>query len=289
LRSGDPSPVPGRTIVSVRPDEPYDHGHDFNDLGGYAAVVLLSGSAASDTLLVKNSLELAQEGDVLPALAPQALLGLEQASVRISDSGQVYWLARTDGPVGNDVALMRDRDVLLRVGETQVQGELVTAIDGNSFEITPDGRYLLVRVGLSTDRALLRVDLGAAVPIPGCVPNPGTLRHTAGLVLTDHTFRLTLDGPARPGSVVRVLTSLGEATPGNPCGIPTPFGELLIDPTRRLAPLNGGLFANAPVHIDVGLPADPALVDLEVFAQGAFVTPGRLLRTNGMRLVIGAD
>ncbi|NOT32523.1 MAG: hypothetical protein HOP15_18940 [Planctomycetes bacterium] len=289
LRSGDPSPVPGRSILSVHPANSFHHGHDLNDLGGHAALVMLSGASTSNGLLLKNSVKLAQEGDVLASLAPQALVDFAPC-VRISNSGQVYWVARTDGPLGNNIALMRDLEVVLRQGETDVQGQLLNSIDGNSWDITADGRYLLARVGLlPLDRALLRIDLGAAVPILGCVPNPGTLRHTAGYVLTGNTIRLTLDGPAPQGALVHLQLSLGEATPADPCGIPTPFGELLIDPTRRLPLIRAGIFANGPVSVDLGIPADPALVDLEIFGQGAFVTPASFMRTNGMRLLIGAD
>ncbi len=287
LAAGDPAPIPGRTILAVRPAPPSDHGHDRNALGGWAAVVRLSGPAASDALLVKNGAKLAQEGEVLPALAPYALAEIAGTSVRHSDSGHVYWVARTDGPLGGESALMRDREVLLRAGVARVEGELVSAFEGRHLELTPDGRYLTAVAQIGVDRVLLRLDLGAAVPLTGCTPNPGTLR-VAGPVLTGRTLRLTLDGPAPLGALARVHTSLGEATPGNPCGIPTPSGELLISPTARLASLAGGLFANAPVELDVSIPADPALVDLELFAQGVFTAPGQVVRTNGLRFVIGA-
>ena len=287
LRSGDPSPVPGRTIRSVRPSDPLHHALDLNDLGGYAALVMLSGDPSSDELLVVNSTKLAQEGDVLPSLAPYALVRLGMTTLRISNSGHVDWVAVTDGPRGENVFLMRDLDVLVRPWQ-RIEDRPVTAIDGENIEITPDGRYLAVRLNLGFDRVLLRIDLGAAEPLHGCEVNSGTLRHTGGRVLTGHSLRLALDGPARPGARVRLQTSLGEATPGDPCGIRTPFGELLIDPKRRLASLPLGIFASGPVHANVALPDDPALVDLEIFAQGAFVSPDEVVLTNGMRFLIGA-
>ena len=204
--------------------------------------------------------------------------------------GSSYWVALTSGPFGDNVALMRDLEVVIRLTRSTVQGQPVTAIDAQNFEITPDGRYLAGRVNLNSDRTLLRIDLGAAVPISGCVASAGTLRHTGGYVVTGDTVGLTLDGPAPQGALVWLMTSRGEATPGIPCGLASPFGEYLIDPNRRRASFRLGTLASRPFQASVTLPDDPALVDREIFAQGAFVAPrSPLVLTNGMRFVIGAD
>jgi len=283
LRTGAPSPLPGRSVVDLL------EWHDLNDLGGYAALVRLSGDPATDELLIVNSAKLAQEGDVLPALAPAALVELGD-TLRCTDSGPVFWHARTNGPAGTNEAYMRDREPFLRSGVSRIAGRLVTGLDpGNgSYEVSADGRFWLGRVDVeSLRRLLVRADFGAAVPLPGCTPNAGTLRHTGGLVLSGATIELTLDGPVAPGALASVQFSLGAAGPGD-CGIATPFGELLIDPRRRVGALAAGIFASAPIAVPLALPADPALVDLELFAQGAFVAPGGLTLTNGLRLVVGA-
>jgi len=54
LRTGTPSPIPGRTLSDL-----FDE-HDLNDLGGYAALVRLSGDPATDELLIKNPTRLSQ-------------------------------------------------------------------------------------------------------------------------------------------------------------------------------------------------------------------------------------
>ncbi|MSR62588.1 MAG: hypothetical protein EXS08_09115 [Planctomycetes bacterium] len=116
---------------------------------------------------------------------------------------------------------------------------------------------------------------------------PGAVLGVVEVVLSGATIELTLDGPVAPGALGSVQFSRGAAGPGD-CGIATPFGELLIDPRRRVGARNVGSFASAPIIAALALPADPALVDLELFAQGAFVAPSGITLTNGLRLVIGA-
>lgn len=280
LRSGDLAPVPGRRIAALGFATPSNHGLDLNEFGGWASVVKLTGDAGTDTLLIKNGTKLAQEGDVLPALAPDALLDFDSTCVRISSSGHVYWVARTNAGFTTGFSLMRDLDVVLRA----VNGN---AIDDHNFEITPDGRYLLARVILNGVRILQRIDLGASVPIPGCGSNPGTLRHTAGLMLVGHTVRLTLDGPAPLGALARIHCSREPAFPG-PCGIFTPFGEVLIDRRRLLTTLVAGVVTGGAVHLDLALPNDPALIGFELFSQGSFRSPAGIIRTNGLHLTLGA-
>jgi len=292
LREGDPAPVPGRTLLELHAPVPVHHGFDSNDLGGWAALVRLSGDPASGVLLVENGVKLAQQGDVLPALAPDALVELDDTCVRLSDSGHVYWVAHTSGSPTRAQALMRDLDVVARTGVTMVGNQKLSVIDGNNLEITADGRFVVVRAALLTDRLLLRFDLGACVPIPGCGSNPGSLRLSSGFVLAGRTVRLELDGPAPAGAVARVHSSLGAAIPGNPCGVLTPFGELLIDPTRRLPSFVAGVVTSggvsSAVSTDVPIPADPTLVDLEPFSQGSFTSPSGVFRTNALHLTIGA-
>ena len=130
-------------------------------------------------------------------------------------------------------------------------------------------------------------DFGASRVLPGCTPNPGTLRHTEGLVLAGHTIRVVLDGPARPGSIAILSLASALAQPGSPCGQPSPCGEILVDPARIPFTLVAGVFAGGPVAVDLAIPSNLALVDREFFAQGAFLRPGAML-TNGLSLEVGA-
>jgi hypothetical protein len=186
---------------------------------------------------------------------------------------------------------MRDREPFLQSGVSRIDGRVVAALDPlpAGYEVSANGRFWLGGVSLEglVGSVLVRADFGAAVPLPGCVPNPGTLRHTGGLVLSGATIELTLDGPAPAGALVSVHFSLGTAGSGD-CGLMTPFGEMLIDPHRRVGALHAGIFASAPIAATLAIPADSALIDLVLFAQGAFVAPTGSLLTNGMRLEIGA-
>ena len=288
VRSGDPSPVPGRSYVANHPNPQLALAHALNDFGGYAFVKRISGDLASDSLLVKNGSKLAQEGDVLPRLAPEAMTDLEPSAVCISNSGHVYWVAHTDGLSSHNLNVMRDLEPIVRVGETRVGNKLVTFLDAFSLRVSPSGRYLLVRVFSGLERMLVRIDLGASVPLESCRPNRGELVHSDGLVLPGRTLRFTLSATASVFSVVRLNGSLGEATPGNPCGIAVPFGELMLDPALRQPSLFVGFWNNVPLDVSVTLPPDPSLVNLEYFIQGSFSSPSRVVFTNAMKLVIGA-
>jgi hypothetical protein len=280
LRTGTSSPVPGRTLV--------DFGvHLANDdLGGYATVATLSGDPASDELLVKNGVALAQEGEVLPGLAPGALAAI--GHLRMDGSGALVWWARTYRLYGNDTALMRDREPLLIAGVSTLAGQVIEEVHPN-FHSSPNGRFLLGSVTLVgfPHSYLVRIDLGSAVPLRGCTPNPATLRSDAGLVLAGRAVELVLDGPAPLGSLARVHLALGSAGPLD-CGRPTPFGELFLDPAALAGVLPGGTFASAPVRIPLAIPADTALVDLALVAQGSFAHPNGVVLTNGLALTIGA-
>ena len=289
VRSGDPSPVPGRTFVAAHPNPPIALAHAFNDFGGYAFVRRISGDLASDSLLVKNGEKLAQEGDVLPALAPEVLTDLEPTSVCMSNSGHVYWVAHTNGPTYHNLNLMRDLEPILRVGEARVENDLVTSLDPFSVRISPSGRYVALRViHGAVKHFLVHIDLGASVRLDSCRQNPGWLTHDEGLVLPGHTMRFTLNGTAAVFSTVRLCGSLREATPGVACGISIPYGELLIDPVYRQPANFLGYWNNTPMSVAVPLPPDPVLVDLEYFLQGAFTLGNRVVLTNAMKLTIGA-
>lgn len=285
LAVGTPSPLPGR---------PYSHLFDFdnNDFGGYAAAVHVEGDPATDALLIRNGAVLAQEGQLLPSLSPAVpapvLEGIGQ--VRLANSGDVYWFAVGAGGGLADALVLRNQETVLQAGVSRIDGNLLLEFDeaADRLEVSPSGRFLIARVRLeNTGKALVTADFGASQVLLDCARNPATLRHTEGLVLAGRTIRLELDGPARPGSLATIHLATALAQPGQPCGVATPFGEMLLDPARVVASFVAGTFAGGPVGLDLAIPADLALVNRKVYLQGAFLRPGILL-SNGLSLEIGA-
>jgi hypothetical protein len=286
LRANTPSPVPGHTLREIQ------RHYDQNGLGGLATGVVLDGALDENVVLLKNGQPLFREGELVPSLSPGvpprrlANLGL----VRLSNSGNVYWQALINTEAPSRGSFMRDRQPILQAGVSLVDGELVTgfAYASDNFDISPSGRFWIGRVTLErTGDALVTADFGASRVLPGCTPNASTLRHTDGLVLAGHTIRLVLDGPAAPGALATLHFASAAARPGSACGITTPFGELLLDPTRVVGMLVAGIAAGGPVVLDLPIPANVALVDRQFFAQGVFVGAGLEL-TNGLMLEIGA-
>jgi len=288
LRSGAPSPLPGRAVAQIQ------RSYALNDLGGFAATAQLSGDPATDNVLLVNGAIAAQEGDALPPAVPSLpggiLTGLGQ--VRLSNSGNVYWQALV-GP-GNQSrgSFLRDGRVILQAQASVLGGELVTGFADvkDNYEVSPSGRFWIARIELATSGdAYVVADFGAAVPLLGCAPNPATLRVSGGLALAGQALDLTLDGPVELGASAQVHLSLAAARPGQACGIATPFGELLISPAQHVGAIAAGSFAGVPLPTQLAIPSSAALVDLRLYAQAGFVQPTRgLLLTNALAIEIGA-
>lgn len=78
-------------------------------------------------------------------------------------------------------------------------------------------------------------------------------------------------------------TTLLHLSAASTSAIPTPFGEILIDPTRRISPARPGqgAYTNA-------VPADTSLVGFTFFLQGSVVPgTGPLFLTNALRVRVG--
>lgn len=290
LRTGDPSPLPGRPIVEIGPN------FDLNDFGVHALSVRVAGAAGTEVLLLKDGEVLAAEGDVVPSVLPffPGLVLADIGRVRLANSGNVYWqLMIGEGPLARGFGgFMRDSQLILEVGNSFAGGRRILAFsdDPENFQISPSGRFWLGRVELAgTGEALVLADFGAAVPLPGCTANAATLRLSQGLVRAGATPHVALDGAVPLGSTGIVHVSLGAARPGEDCGIATPHGEVMIDPAQLIASVPAGLFAGGALDVPMAIPANLALVNMELFLQGSFTRPGGgIVLSNGMRLEIGA-
>jgi len=286
-REGAPSPVAGRNwslLINIP-------RLSLNARGEYAFTGRLDGT--TDTyLVVKSGQKFAQSGDVYPSFSASPLLNGTAAPVVLTDGGDLFW--RADSLLQTDDAFLRNFTPLIQANRTVFNGDLVINLEptDNAFSVSPNGRYFAGRVDLQLGgEAVLFIDLGLTLPLPGCAGNPGSLAVTGGLALPGNALEFALDDGQAPGAVPTLAFSSREPTPFSECGLLLPFGELLISPAHRLgslalSPWNG----TQPSTLVVPIPPDPALVDRVFFAQGVFQTPTspRFTLTNALRIEIGA-
>jgi len=198
----------------------------------------------------------------------------------------VLWFGRFEGAgPERDTALMVGRSVLVREGERTSDGHVLDVLPEQveGLALSPDGRWLALRATLADGReAVLRMDLGAAAPLPGCTPDAPELSLAAGVVAPDRRLRIVLTGR---GTAVLAQARLwvGTELPGAPapCGRATPQGDLLLAEPRLLdAP--GRPMGGARVVFELRAPPGPwerplVLQALTIEASGA-VRLSRALR-----------
>ncbi len=286
-----PSPVPGRNYRFLVPPKV-----SLNDFGEYAFTVGLDGTS-NTYLVVKNGQKFAQEGDSLPALDPLVIGKGSPAPILITNSGDVFWHVQSNDSSAGINAYMRNYEVIIQESRTVIDGILVDNLvpSPNAFHVSSDGRFWVGRVELqNVGEALIYVDFGLVVPVPGCHNNPGKVALLDGRPLPGQRFRLTMDNGQAVGVLPILLFSTLPAIPNSDCGIPTRFGEVLIRPAARLGRLFGPLWSGQPSVMNVDIPPDLALVDLVVYAQGFFwdvgdQSPAEDFRlTNALRIEVGA-
>lgn len=282
-REGAPAPIPGRSYRSLGLSVTA-----LDDFGHHAFTVELDDGS---NCIIRDGQKFVQSGDVLPFLpAPLGRLGI--APLRLANSGDFFW--RANDVNGSNGAFVRNLRPIVQVGQTVIDGHLVTALGdrADSFYTSPDGRFFggLVELGTVGD-ALVTLDFGLVVPVPGCAGNTGALVKAGGDARAGERLTLSLDHAQSQGALSALLVGTRAARPG-PCGISVSGGELLIEPASLLGTFLGAPWTGSPVPFDVDIPASAALVDLELFVQGVFVdTSGvarRHLLSNGLRLEIGA-
>ena len=292
---GAPSPVEGRTYGSF-----VSHAVTLNDHGDHAfrctlrSDPLSAADIASDELIVRNGTKLVQEGDRLASLGAV----LDESAVRtlrLDPAGRLFWAARVRGvPHHRDEAFMRDHEVLVREGETRVQGELVIALarDDDAFALDPRGRFFVARVELQeTGVALVGMDLGLVEPVPGCTRRDARLSVVGGSANVGGSLRLVLDGAQAIGARSLVAVSDTWRADAEGCGVPTSYGELLLGhPIVALRP--GPSWIAGPVELDLALPSESGLIDTEWILQGVFSAPTGsraepLRLANGVRIELG--
>ena len=248
-------------------------------------------------LIVKNGEKFVQGDDFIESLGAQ-LAQFGSAPVYVSNSGDVYWATTTRAAAGQDSAYMRNLDVIVQEGVTLVDGNLVTGVRTapNAFHVSPSGRFWVGELDLQNiGEAFVVADFGAAIPIPGCQGNAGTLALTDGVAVTGSLIELSMDNAQDFGVTPFLWVSTAPAVAGSDCGVTTPVGELLVKlGSSKILLAQNPPYSGVPSKMNFLLNADPALVNQVFYLQGVFVDlfqqfPGEDFRlTNGLRVEIGA-
>jgi hypothetical protein len=265
-----------------------------NDFGEFVMSGTLGEMSETLYLIEKNGQKFARSGDVLAGFSSSPLTAGRAAPIEIAGTGHVFWRAETQT---GEVGFLRDHEPIVKAGTTLVGGNLVLSLPSNqhAFAISPDGRFFLGRIQQleNVGESTVLVDFGLVLRVPGCSGNAGMLTHVSGDARVGQTFRLGMDAGQEPGVLAMLAFSRQARVLGSGCGAPTLAGELLIAApllgTVALPPWNG----TAPSTLALFVPNDPALVDLELHAQGLFqdVTGPTFQAprlTNALRIQIGA-
>ncbi|MFK7959592.1 MAG: hypothetical protein AB8G96_03630 [Phycisphaerales bacterium] len=117
-REGSPSPAAGRNWSSL-----FNRSVAVNDAGDWALQGSLSGDSSTNQLLVRNGEVFAQEGEILDVGDDQfALQGFGSGPLHLLAGGRLVWLADWNATIGFDRGLFVERDLLVRAGESLVDG-----------------------------------------------------------------------------------------------------------------------------------------------------------------------
>lgn len=263
-----------------------------NDRGDYVLTGSLTGDPNTDFLIVKNGAKFAQEGDILPELSDQPITGGSNAPINIGNNGDVFWYTNVLG--GSTEAYMRNHTPIVRRGQ-EVGDKTVTKLEilDTSFHASPSGRFFACGVDLDGRDAVLLLDFGLVLEMPGCFGNPGKLSHSGGSPRVGQFIEFAMDNGQVPGALARINFSTRQRIPNSECGVLTPSGELMLSRPHRLVSLFPGPWNGAtPTPVGANIPPDLALVDAVLFAQGIFRSPSAPLQdvrmTNALRIEIGA-
>lgn len=262
-----------------------------NDVGGY--VLTGNTDAPESFLIVKDGEKFVQQGDILPQFSAAPLQANGLSPVVLTDHDDVFWVARFAGVT--DDAFARNFEPIVQRNVTTIEGNLIVGIiaDENAFSVSPNGRFFIGRVDIqSVGFSLVFIDFGLVEPMPGCAGNQGELKLASGRPLVGNQMVLSLDNGQAPGVIPTIAFATRPATANN-CGIPTPFGDVMISPgdtqvIQLLPPWDG---VN-PVQLTLNVPSNIALVDAVFYAQAAFRDPRRpstekYRLTNALRFELG--
>ena len=298
LREGQQSPIQGRNWENLGNPE-----IDINDQGDWVCSARLTGANTDDWLIARNNEKVVQEDDVIPSISPHTIENFYSTGVLLSNAGNVFWFCLfNDSNPDTDRAYFMNKDILVRSGVTWAGDTLIKDCRhaGRPFEVSPNGRfYVFIAEMPNGNDGVFLMDLGMIAPMNGCSTNDAKLSHASGFPLVGETLEFRMDAGQASGvtPVLAISTQPVIGWDSTGCGLPLPFGELMIDVggggnpvVTRFGPAWGG----APVSFFVNIPDDPALIGAFLYAQGVFwdiggLLPGdNLLLTNGMMMQLSA-
>jgi len=201
-REGDPSPLAGRTWSGLQ-----GRAVAAGPCGDWAVQGSVSGSPASNQVLVRNGDVIHQEGDILALEGGDVLLqGFGAGPLRLLPDGRLAWLADWDATIGFDRGIFVGAALVLRAGTTRFDGVpfgertqdqvLLSGLDLGpaNWRVSPSGAWLVAR-GTVRD-PVTGADLEAAMRV---------------LVLPPCAADRDGDGTVGFGDLVRVLGAYGSA------------------------------------------------------------------------------
>jgi hypothetical protein len=271
-RTGDPSPVTGRTYGAFLE-------HHLNDGG---QTLWLASLDDGSRILVRDGETFMTEGTSFPFLGVAERIA---PPCFLANSGDVFWRAS----IASRWHLMRNEESPLvdALVDTLVGDRVIERVYQFINDVSDDGRYWLGDVVLGDGtRALVRATFGTVVPIEGCAGNPGTLGVITGRPVIGGVLSLRA-GSAIPGATALVVFSRARAPGGPDCGVVTPYGELLIDLGQTIATRR----RPAGSFVSLMVPPDPSIIGVSLFAQSAVIeptTPPQVTMTNALELAFGA-
>ncbi len=182
VRKGDASPIAGSEYSNIGSTATRV---DLNNTGDYIWLSQLTNQPTNTNQgIFRNNIftdgpdeVVIQRGDPAPGI-PGATIDLFGTGVQpqVTDDGDVLWYARLDGDADVNQALYRNDQVILRKGETTVDGNLITTVCGTTassngiaqtLDASNNGQFAIVRVRFENgNRAALLIDFTDAKECP---------------------------------------------------------------------------------------------------------------------------
>jgi hypothetical protein len=199
-QKGFGSPVAGRNWLSLSSSKV-----DLTDAGEFVYTGSLDGDAATNTVIIRGTSVVAQEGDSPSDIGAFQLTGFGSGPVELGANGNVLWFGDWDDPdTTRDTGLFLNSRLIVQEGVTQIGGVTILSLTGvqDGYALSDDGRYVLIEARLtgSIDGAFL-IDTGPWVNLGASLAGdfePALLG--AGLLEdgTDVALHLTEAPPASP-------------------------------------------------------------------------------------------